>query len=250
MLPSRPINWVMPRPAVERLRHRASHQTRELSSDTWHDFEKLFSRGNGWDFCWCMPFQRVQRASRKTFRTRAEVGVRNHLDKQGLVEQGRAHGILVYASGEPIGWCQYGSSDELNGRRRTESATAVDDAASGPVWRVTCFVVDKRHKRKGVASVALRAALDSIRRQGGGLVETFPIACWTHGRGRSAEPVYVQGVGPVAPAWGGFGNVSTSGIVSMFEKEGFKAVAVCGSISARVKTAGAQGCHVLMRKVV
>jgi hypothetical protein len=28
----------------------APYQTREFSPDTWHDFEKLFSRGNGWDY--------------------------------------------------------------------------------------------------------------------------------------------------------------------------------------------------------
>jgi hypothetical protein len=152
----------------------AQYQTRELSHDTWQDFEKLFSRGNGWDHCWCVAFQRLDPTSRKTHRNRAEAAVSNRGAKKDLVDRGRAHGILVDADGDPVGWCHYGSSDELNGRRRAESATD-DDAVA---------------------------------------------------------------------------NVSTSGIVSMFEKEGFKAVAVCGSISARVKTAGAQGCHVLMRKVV
>ena len=46
---------------------------------------------------------------------------------------------------------------------------------------------------------------------------------------------------------GSFGNVSTSGVVSMFEKEGFEAVAVCGSASPRVRALGASGCQVLMR---
>src|SRR5713226_4496307 len=89
------------------------YQTRELSERTWPDFERLFSRGNGWDHCWCTAFQRARRLSGKEYRTRAEVGVRNHQDKEQLVDQGRAHGILVYANGEPIGWCQYGLSDEL-----------------------------------------------------------------------------------------------------------------------------------------
>jgi hypothetical protein len=191
-----------------------------LSADTWPDFEKLFSRGNGWDHCWCIGFQRVQKASRTVFRTRAEVSVVNYQKKQELVDAGRAHGILVYANGETVGRCQYGSSDELNGRG-------------------------------GVAGVALRAALDSIRQHGGGVVEAYPVACWTHGPTRSEGPVYVQGVGPVAPEWGGFGNVSTSCVVSMFEKEGFQATEVCEeSRSARVQAHGAVGCHVLMRKVV
>src|ERR1700694_2524135 len=89
------------------------YETRELSESTWPDFERLFSQGHGWDHCWCMAFQRARHVSRKEFRTRAEVGVRNHHDKKLLVDQGRAHGILVYANGEAIGWCQYGPGDEL-----------------------------------------------------------------------------------------------------------------------------------------
>jgi GNAT superfamily N-acetyltransferase len=115
---------------------------------------------------------------------------------------------------------------------------------------VTCFVVDRQHRRQGVAGVALRAALEAIRKQGGGVVEAYPIAGWSHGRGASAAAVYVRGVGPVAPAWGSFGNVSTSGTVSMFETEGFEAVTVLRSAGARVRALGAPGYQVLMRRAV
>jgi GNAT superfamily N-acetyltransferase len=220
-----------------------TYQTRELSKQTWPDFEKLFSRGNGWDFCWCMAFHNAPRASRTEFRTRREVSVRNHQDKKDLLDQGAAHGVLVYADGEPVGWCQYGSSQELCGRSPAEPPSSEQQ-----VWRITCFVVDRKHRRKGVAGVALRAALEAIRNKGGGLVEAYPVACWTDGTTGSEQAVYVGEVGPVAPAWGGFGNVSTSGVVSMFEKEGFAPVAVCGPASARVRAYGADGCYVLMRK--
>ena len=116
--------------------------------------------------------------------------------------------------------------------------------------RVTCLVVDRKHRRMGVAGLALRAALDAIRHKGGGIVEAYPVACWTHGRDAAPGAVYVQDVGPVAPAWGGFGNVSTSGVASMFESEGFEAAAVCSEPSARVHAYGAQGCHVIMRKTI
>ena len=86
----------------------SAYEARELTEATWPDFEKLFSRGHGWDHCWCMAFQRTRRPPRKEFRTRAQVAVRNHQDKKQLLDQGRTHGILVYADGEPVGWCQYG----------------------------------------------------------------------------------------------------------------------------------------------
>src|SRR5258708_4861097 len=99
--------------------------------------------------------------------------------KKELVDQGRAHGILVYADDEPVGWCQYGSAEELYERAKSEPTPA---ESSDRVWRVTCFVVDKKHRRSGVASVALRAALDAIRAKGGGLVEAYPVAGWSGGR--------------------------------------------------------------------
>lgn len=55
-------------------------------------------------------------------------------------------------------------------------------------------------------------------------------------------------MGPVAPAWGNFANVSFRGTVSMFEKEGFQPVALCGSSSPRVTDTGARGDQVLMRR--
>jgi hypothetical protein len=76
------------------------------------------------------------------------------------------------------------------------------------------------------------------------------VACWSHGRTRTETAVYVEGAGLVAPAWGSVNNVSTSGIVSMFDKEGFDAVAICGSASARVRSYGAEGCQVLMRRTL
>jgi GNAT superfamily N-acetyltransferase len=43
------------------------------------------------------------------------------------------------------------------------------------LWRVTSFFVDRDHRGQGVAQVALRAALDSIGKKGGGIVEAYPV---------------------------------------------------------------------------
>jgi GNAT superfamily N-acetyltransferase len=69
------------------------------------------------------------------------------------------------------------------------------------------FVVDRRYRRRGIASIALKAALAAIRKKGGGLVEAYPVAEWEGGA---------------------FGNLSTHGTVSMFEKQGFRVVAPFG----------------------
>jgi GNAT superfamily N-acetyltransferase len=186
-----------------------SYTTKELSPKTWADFERLFRKPGGWSHCWCMHFQRAHGLPKnQQLRSRAERAVRNRRQKLELVDQGRAHGILVYANGQPVGWCQFGRREELprmdNRRRYRGLAPASDEM----LWRITCFVVETTYRRRGIASAALKAALRAIKSNGGGLVEAYPLKSW------------------LARA---FGNESTPGVLSMFQKEGFKVVAPFGT---------------------
>jgi ribosomal protein S18 acetylase RimI-like enzyme len=204
---------------------RLRYTTKELSLETWTDFATLFSKKGGWDHCWCMHFQRPCRLPQSEWlATRAERSVRNRQQKKELVGRGRAHGILVYAGKEPVGWCQFGAKDELpridNSRIYRKAAGRLEEG-DDIRWRITCFVVDKEHRRQGVARAALRAALAAMRERGGGLVEGYPIARWETRA---------------------FGNESTCGTKSMFEKAGFRVVA--GLSNTRFSS------HVLMRKKV
>jgi ribosomal protein S18 acetylase RimI-like enzyme len=202
---------------------RALYTISELSPKTWPDFAKLFSQGSGWDHCWCMHFHRPRSLPKNEWLpTRRERGIRNRRQKKAVVEQGRSHGILVYDHGEPVGWCQYGLREELpriDNTRRYRDLAPKDDGKK--LWRITCFAVIKKYRRRGAASAALKAALSAIRKKGGGLVEAYPISHWE---------------------CRAFGNESTHGTVSMFEKAGFKAVAPFGSTRFSA--------HVLMRKRV
>jgi hypothetical protein len=180
----------------------SAYTTKELSRKSWPDFVRLFSQRSGWDFCLCMHFHRPRGLPKDQWRrTQAEGGMRNRRQKRALVEQGRAHGILVYANGEPVGWCQYGPREELP---RIDNARAYQGLApqgTEKLWRITCFAVPKRYRKRG-------AALEAIRRRGGGLVEAYPITRW------------------LARA---FGNESTHSTESMFVKAGFKRVGPFGS---------------------
>jgi GNAT superfamily N-acetyltransferase len=200
----------------------SAYTTKELSTKTWPDFERLFSQNSGWDFCWCMHFHRPRRLPMNQWLpTRAERGVRNRRAKRELVEKGWAHGILVYANGEPVGWCQYGPREELPRIDNSRKYHGLSPKGRKKLWRITCFAVLKPYRKRGVASAGLKAALESIAKQGGGLVEAYPITRWETRA---------------------FGNESTHGTVSMFQQAGFKAVAPFGS--TRFST------HLLMRKAV
>ena len=67
---------------------------------------------------------------------------------------------------------EYGSPDELPSIYHLKEYNAGLDKA--PDYRLTCFFVDRDYRRKGVAAVALRGALDLIAEAGGGVVEAYP----------------------------------------------------------------------------
>ena len=106
--------------------------------------------------------------------------------------------MLVYDGPSCVGWCQFGAADELPRikRRRTyaEGMTALPD------WRITCFFVHSKYRRKGVASAALDGALEEIARLGGGTVESYPEGV----EGRSVSTSFLH-----------------NGTVPMFERRGF-----------------------------
>ncbi len=143
--------------------------------------------------------------------TKEQRDARNRQDKKSLVEKGRSHGVLVYSDGEPVGWCQYGPKEELpridTGRIYMKLRI---NTGKRRLWWITCFWVDRRHRNRGVATTALKAALNSIRKRGGGLVEAYPA---TH-KGFPAD-------------W--------FGTLTMFKKEGFEVVARFGKSNVLVQ---------------
>ncbi len=188
--------------ATEELRY----TTKELSSKTLPDLERLFEThpAPGAFGCWCMYNHRSGPLAEKQKLTSVKRAATNRRQKRELVVNGYSHGILVYANGEPVGWCQYGSKEELpridNNPGYRKLAT---EGAPSRLWRITCFVVDRRFRKRGVASIALKAALEAIRKRGGGLVEAYPII-----------------------RWGAYQDFR--GTVSMFQKEGFEVIAPLG----------------------
>ena len=176
-----------------------AYTVRELGPRTSSDFETLAEQQGS---CWCIFYQRPKPIGRGL--TGAEQRRINRKDKLAFVRTGRSHAILVYTAKTPVGWCQYGSKEELpriDSYPRYRRLAPAGNAKR--VWRITCFVVDRDYRKHGVASAALKAALDAIRNKGGGLVEAYPIVRW------GAYREYL-------------------GTVSMFKKHGFKIVAPFG----------------------
>jgi GNAT superfamily N-acetyltransferase len=142
------------------------YRIERLEPRTWDAFADLAERHNGvWGGCWCTWFHLFPDPP-----DRKEIGHREL--KRRLVEAGRAHAALVMDGEEAVAWAQYGTVEEVQNihHRKEWEKTSV----RRPDFRITCLFVDRRYRRKGVATVAVRGALELIAQEGGGVVESYP----------------------------------------------------------------------------
>ncbi len=89
-----------------------------------------------------------------------------------LVRSGRVPGVLAYAGGSPVGWCSVAPRPEFSFLERSRVLAPVDER---PVWSVSCLFVARPFRRRGLSAKLLKAAVALVRRQGGRIVEGYPI---------------------------------------------------------------------------
>src|SRR2546421_4672992 len=117
----------------------AQFRIRKLGSETWPDFARIVEKHNGvWGGCWCVAF---------------------HLNRSQEKEWTGKHRA------------QFGPPVELPARM--SGFNRLGEAL--PDWRITCFFVDRDHRKEGVAKAALEGALRVIGGKGGGAVGGYPI---------------------------------------------------------------------------
>lgn len=168
-------------------------EVRTLDESTWRDFARLVDANNGvWGGCWCLWYHAKEERA-------ADTPARKRKAKERLVREGRAHAALVFDGADCVGWCQFGSPEELPRIHNQRAYLATDPTL--PDWRITCFFSGKGHRGNGVASAALEGAIEQIRRLGGGRIEGYP----EDTEGRNASPSFLF-----------------NGALSTFERLGFK----------------------------
>lgn len=143
-----------------------AYVVRALDGSTWPDFAALVEANDGvFGGCWCLGFHPEGGEKGVLVEEKRE-------RKRLRVVNGTARAALVYDGDTCVGWCQFGPPDELP---RIKSRAAYDKSGGGsPDWRIACCFVGKGHRRRGVATAALRGALDLIAELGGGTVEGYP----------------------------------------------------------------------------
>jgi hypothetical protein len=144
---------------------RAGLTFREVTAETWPDFEKLFESRGGPKNCWCM----VWRAS-GTGSPPADGPSRKAAMKQ-RIHAGVPVGILGYTGDEPVAWCSIAPRDTY----RATMAEMQPDDAKERVWSVVCFFVARSARGQRGFNALLKAAEALAKTHGGTVLEGYPV---------------------------------------------------------------------------
>ena len=169
-------------------------EIKELSGAIWPDFEKLFGANGACGGCWCMSW-RIDRGEKWKDLKGAGAKERMH----DLIDSGKAHGLIAYADGEPVGWCSY---DKRQDYLRLDRAPSLKCEDAQIVWSVPCFFIKRGFRGKSIGTQLLQQALKSIAARGGTIVEGYP-----------SSPFKSGARTPDAFAW--------TGTIAMFARNGF-----------------------------
>ena len=154
------------RPSKRAAENEPALEIHPLTPDRWADLEQLFGERGAVGGCWCMWW----RETAAEFGRQAGAGNRRAF--KAIVDEGRAPGLLAYRDGEPVGWCAVAPREEYGRLQRSPTLGPVDDR---PVWSITCFYIERRHRKQGVAAALLRAAARHAVAQGARIVEGYPV---------------------------------------------------------------------------
>jgi len=137
-----------------------------LTQKLWRDFELLFGKNGACGGCWCMYWKlRGKDFSENTGNTARQM-------QKAIVDSKTVPGLLAYSEGYPVGWIAVEPRSAYPKLAHSRILKPIDDQE---VWSITCFFVEKKHRRKGITVGLLKAAVEYVRTQGGKIVEGYPV---------------------------------------------------------------------------
>jgi GNAT superfamily N-acetyltransferase len=167
------------------------------------DVEAVFGTRGDPAGCWCqwykIPRSEFDHASRDELRARLAAQ---------LAEPTPGPGLLAYDGDTPVGWCAVEPRPALARLQYSQvgSATPDPDFDDASIWSVSCFVVPRAFRRRGVARQLALSAVEYARANGAHVLEAYAV----DPAARSSRP-------PAADLF--------PGTVSMFAAAGFVEVA-------------------------
>lgn len=136
-----------------------------LDTNRWNDLEELFGENGACGGCWCMSWRLKKSEFEK------QKGELNKSTIKSLVEKNETLGVLEYLNGKPIGWCAVAPREQYI---RLESSRVFKRIDDEPVWSITCLYISKQHRRKGISTELIKAAVNYCKLNDAKIVEAYP----------------------------------------------------------------------------
>lgn len=137
-----------------------------LTQKLWRDFEILFGTQGACGGCWCMFWKlRGKEYSENTGDSARQI-------QKSIVDAKIVPGLLAYSEGYPVGWIAIEPRREYPRLAHSRNLKPIDDQE---VWSITCFFIEKKHRRKGITVELLKAAVEHAKDNGAKIVEGYPV---------------------------------------------------------------------------
>jgi len=137
-----------------------------LTQKLWRDFELLFGEHGACGGCWCMHWKLRGKAFDEN------KGESNRQLQKSVVDSKEVPGLLAYSEGYPVGWVAVEPRSRYPKLAHSRILQPVDEQE---VWSVTCFYVEKKHRRLGLTVELLKAAVAYAADNGATVVEGYPL---------------------------------------------------------------------------
>jgi len=178
-------------------------EVRELTPELLDDYLRFFDKDAFTDFpewsgCYCGFYD----TPGDKWDASAKAGPPHRVARAERIRTGKAHGLLAFADGRVVGWCNAQPRSTFVNMRRY---TSVVDNPAESVGSIMCFLVAPGHRGKGVGTALLNAACDKLRRDKLHVAEGYP----------TTNPVKRDWETPWA-------QENYKGSLSMYLKAGFK----------------------------
>jgi GNAT superfamily N-acetyltransferase len=164
---------------------------RPLTLDVWPAIVDLFNDSATTQKCCCMYFRTGAAYRKKPIED-------NQAAFRRVVKEGPPPGLVAFDGPLAVGWCQLTPRAALPQLAREWRLKTVDDK---PVWCISCLYVRKSHRRSGVSTALIDAALKAAKRAKAPALEAYPFD-------RDLSP-----------------SSTSTGFASTFARLGFKTVA-------------------------
>jgi GNAT superfamily N-acetyltransferase len=149
-----------------------------LTPELWPSLEDLFGPNGANSGCWCM-WWRVGNARIRVANTNE-----NKAAFKRVVRKGPPPGLLAFDGDLAVGWCQVTPRLALPRLDRSNVLARVDDV---PVWSLSCFYIRRGHRKQGVMSALIEAAVKFAKTNGAPALEAYP---WDENGKRGSAGTY------------------------------------------------------------